>query len=111
MHSEEWSPASPSNSPTGTERRRVRKSRTSDSTMDEKFSDFEKAMKSPLTSALQDKVSSEEMDTIMHNLFKRVPDWMKAQSKMAAGSHVAFFPVLMNDEQMRKYQKLFENDQ
>ena len=105
--SEAHSPMSP-RLPPSSGHKKERKYQTNTAEMDEKFSQFVEAMKDPLKSALPDKVTSEEMDEIMRGLFKRVPEWLKAKQNTTK-QQVAFFPVLMNDEQMRKFEKIFDD--
>lgn len=92
-------------------KKRVRKT-PKQSAVDLRFMEFKQGMKGPLTSVLPSELASDEekIDEMLAKLYLTVPAWMKCPSPIIA-PRTGFFPMLMNEQQMRKFQELFKDDE
>lgn len=92
-------------------KKRVRKT-PKQSAVDLRFMEFKQGMKGPLMSVLPSELASDEekIDEMLAKLYLTVPAWMKCPSPVISPK-TGFFPMLMNEQQMRKFQELFTDDE
>lgn len=91
-------------------RKRVKKTPKQSET-DLRYMEFKKGMKGPLMSVLPNELTADEaqIDDMLAKLYLAVPAWMKCPTPIMA-PQTGFFPMLMNEKQMRKFQELFDDE-